>query len=277
VALRSSQRIFEPLPSWVMVGLFCVTPAFAYYALAAQSYMLMLLLAFPFSILAVNIAQDLSQEEQADNNTIKLFAMLGLAMSYAHYYGLFLYIAAGVLLLLLSLRSSDETAKILFSYTFISAMVFLPWALWQYLVVKSVIMSDPSALSAEGNVLAAIEPYFDLLAGGYVWVLGAALPLLVIAFMRGGWAIYRDARFFMPVVVTIALGGIVALACLYSPIVTGRNFLVLVPLHLIFMTYLLTRALGQGFLLGLGALALVVGLCVNALPTLLGNALTHGG
>jgi len=213
------------------------TPAILYYAEEARPYALMYGLANILSTIYVIFAVNIKQHRNIQNNLLIAYFILGVLALYTHFFGYILIFSLSIILLGYStfLHRKETTSKLFV----ISFLILIAGLIWLYIIFYYGNIAD----KMNGHFW--IKNSFSITATNLGIMLYGHKEMLLIETILGVFLIFPFQIFFssfkkntfilLPVFSILIISILISLN---TPIITARNLIIIIPLIMLFISFL---------------------------------------
>jgi len=224
----------------IFIALSTFTPGILYYAQEARTYALLYGLANLLSVLFIIFVFKIKENKNIQINLLIPYLFLGVLICYTHFFGYILIFALSIVLLGYSLFLHRK--KAIFQLLTTSLLIGIFALIWLFIIFYYGDIIDKTS----GNFWIKND-YFSLLLGVGAMLFGSikSITVLIVLFVLIIFIILPLHLFFkaskkqifilFPLLLIITISTLISL---HTPITTPRNLIVIIPLILLFVTFI---------------------------------------
>jgi len=222
----------------IFIAMSAFTPSVLYFAEEARSYALLYGLTNVLSILFVIFITAVKQNKNIQKNLLIAYLIVGFIACYTHFFGYILIFSLSITLLGHSILSRRKhiTFQILITSLLIACFA-LTWL--------SIIFYYGDIGNKIGGHFWIKNDYFSLLKGIATMFFGSKEAIIILIFLMFLMflpfnmffnSLKKHFAIFLPVVLVFITSILISL---HTPIITSRNLIIIIPLTLLFVTFLI--------------------------------------
>lgn len=233
-------KYFSRRVAIIFISLSLSTPAILYYAEEARAYALLYSLANILSIQFLIFREKIKDDKNLPYTLIFTYSLFSILICYTHFFGYILVFSISIYLIIYSynLKRFKTTLQLFI----VSALIGILAIIWLYVMIEYGNISNKlnGNFWIDNDYIGVVYNFLGLLFGNIVSLLFGAILFLSIIISniskREIIAIFRNQIFLLlPISISIIVAVMISLK---TPIITGRNLLIIIPLILLFMTFL---------------------------------------
>lgn len=222
-----------------IAAIFLLTmPGMAQYAIEARSYAMVIFFVTALILYSLYLLKLLDDGKILSRNQLFSFAILGLATSLTHYFGLLAFTVCGLYIFAISLKEKNDNMANLIATGIFSALFYSIWLGLTYLGVRHR-LGQPDIFT--GELLSQLKHLSRLALEDRRLAFAFIIPPILLILIKPKKAILKDHNIILPLLLLLFIPLQAKLISFAQPIMTPRNFLVIMPPLFMLSSYSLTK------------------------------------
>lgn len=222
----------------IFIAISAFTPGILYYAEEARSYALLYGLANVLSILFIIFMLKIKQNKIIHKNLLIAYLIVGILVCYTHFFGYILIFSLSMILLGYSIFLHRK--RTIFQLFIISLFIAIFGLVWLFILFYYGDIGDKTNghFWIKNNYFSLVSGVSGILFGSIkaIAIEAILIILIILPFHIFFNSLKKHSFILLPIFLILAISILVSL---HTPITTTRNLIIIIPLILLFITFLI--------------------------------------